>query len=170
TDPLLVLSIDAPLGIGTAEGPFVGALVAGLEAELVARGTLLPDPTEPNPSLADSTNQIDVELSALDAVRRLPDGTAIVPLSSAAVATLVAIPNEIAADYVIKDGLGAPTDLATLAAINTILAGVGIGDALASASGDVTIDVGDMSDRVDLSAFNHNATVKLGDGNDTFIM
>src|SRR5207244_10581345 len=56
---------------------------------------------------------------------------------------------------------------AFLAAIEGILAGLGISSAIAASSGDVTVDVGDKDDTVDLSSFDHNATVLLGDGNDT---
>src|SRR5262245_6397620 len=162
--------IVAPLGVGesTCAGGFEGALEGALEAELVATGNFVLG--EPNPNMHDSTKQIDIEFSLLDAIRRLPDATAIVPISPLSVAEILAVPTAINAAYLMKTGLGAPSDLASLAVFTLILAGLGISDAIVASSGDVTVDVGDMNDRVDQSAFSHNATVKLGDGNDTLIM
>ncbi|HEY2414274.1 MAG TPA: hypothetical protein VGI40_18665, partial [Pirellulaceae bacterium] len=155
------LEVEAPLGVGVAEGE----LELDLTASLTANGHLVL--AEPNGDLADETSQVDVSFSLLDAIRRLPDGTAIVPLSAASVAQILAIPTEIASDYTAKAALGAGPDLVSLAALEAILAGLGIGGAIAASSGDVTVDVGDQDDTVDLSTFVHNATILLGDGNDS---
>jgi hypothetical protein len=169
---LIELAVTTALGVGTAEGPYEGAFEGGVETAVEAgftgTGTFILG--EPNPDLADATAQVDIEFSLLDAIRRLPDGTAIVPLSAASVAEILLIPTTIAGEYEAKALLGAGPDLASLAALEGILAGLGISSAIAASSGDVTIDVGDQNDVVDLSTFVHNSTVLLGDGDDTMMM
>lgn len=169
---LIELAIEAPLGVGVGEGPYEGAFEGGVEtvveAAFTGTGTLILG--EPNADLADATPQVDIEWSLLDAIRRLPDGTAIVPLSALAVAAIAAIPTEIGLAYGAKVALGAGPDLASLAALEGLLIGLGISDTIAASSGDVTVDVGDQDDTVDLSSFVHNSTVLLGDGNDTLMM
>jgi hypothetical protein len=167
-----LLVVTTVLGDGTAEGggTIEADVTASLTGELEAAGTLIPgEPSTPG-NFDDSSHQVDIEWSLLDAIRRLPDATAIVPLSPVSVGHLLAIPTEIGSLYALKAGLGAPPDAGSLFALEGILAGLGISGAIAASSGDVTVDVGDMNDKVDLSAFNHTATVKLGDGNDTLIM
>jgi len=162
TDPLVC---EGFVVVVAGEGGDQTCFIDPLEIE----GLLSIDPaSEPNPDFDGATFGVDVLLSLFQLTNRLPEGDAIVPISPASKGFLVGVVGieGIGFALTLKAADGAPLDtLGNLSAVEALLALSTIVDAVAH-TGRITINAGDKGDEIDLSSFDRNATVDLGDGND----